>query len=125
MKSQYQLVGFINLFNIIPDFVFPVFKKGNELYFQEGENNYIKRFGIIKQNIIEKIIPLDNIYNNRPIIIGLDSQPIYAFQESKQNIIYGIASEIKRYFKKYIPLNNILKHEIADFLEDISSEKKI
>lgn len=29
----YKLVGFINLYNIIPDFVYPVFSAHNKFYF--------------------------------------------------------------------------------------------
>ncbi len=42
--SCYKLVGFINLYNIIPDFVYPVFSAHNKFYFQDGKSIFINKF---------------------------------------------------------------------------------
>ena len=123
MKSQYKLVGFINLFNIVPDFVLPVFENENQLYFQERKNNSILEFSEAKQTIRDRIILLDAINDNLPCsFVEIDSSPIYAFQENSQKVIFGDADVLKNYFENYTPSNDVLNSEISDFLEEISTE---
>ena len=44
MKKKYELVGFVNLLNIRPGFVYPIFKNNGRYYFQHGEDNRICEF---------------------------------------------------------------------------------
>lgn len=124
MNLKYKLIGFVNLFNIVPDFVLPIFKKEDKLYFQEGKDDEILKFGEAKQNIINKIIPFDKVCNNNiNLLFDINSKPIYAFQENSKKVICGVSSVLMTYFKAYEPSNDVLKSEILDFLKDIPIEK--
>ena len=58
MLNKYKLIGFINLFGVIPDFVFPVFENEGEYYFQHGNNDRIEEFEKVKGDLYKQIIPL-------------------------------------------------------------------
>ena len=58
MLNKYKLIGFINLFGVIPDFVFPVFENEGEYYFQHGNNDRIEEFEKVKSDLYKQIIPL-------------------------------------------------------------------
>ncbi len=59
MLNKYKLIGFLNLFNIVPDFVVPVFESKEKYYFQDGEQDRIKEFVEAKKSVTEHLIPLD------------------------------------------------------------------
>lgn len=123
MGIQYKLIGFINLFNIVPDFVLPVFDLNGDLFFQVGEYDQIKRFGKAKVSIREKIISNspDFFSNISTQFFDIYSKPVYAFQNSEKDIVYGDSSFIRKYFKNYSPNNKVLASEISDFLKDLPS----
>ena len=37
--GQYKLFGTMNMFDFVPDFVYPVFEKNGEYYFQNSDNS--------------------------------------------------------------------------------------
>lgn len=123
MNSKYKLIGFLNMFNIVPDFVFPVFEFNGNLFFQEGKNDKIEKFSIAKSAIRTKIIPLcsNNISNISDEMFDITSNPIYAFQTVDHEVIYGNSSFLKLFFHSYSPENEVLASEINDFLESIPS----
>ena len=125
MRTQYKLIGFLNMFDIIPDFDFPIFEKNGNLFFQVGKNDKIEEFEEAKNTIKARVIPIssNSTNNNEPILIDVFSRPIYAFQETENQIVYGNSSFFKIYFKTYSPKNKILRREIRDFFEDISSNR--
>lgn len=124
MNTKYKLIGFLNMFNIIPDFVFPVFESNGDLFFQEGENDKIEKYGIAKAAIRTRIIPVDsnsfsNIGSN---MFDISSSPVYAFQ-TREQIIYGTSSFIRKFLEEYTPENEIIAEEIIDFLENLPKHK--
>lgn len=125
MSSEYKLIGFLNLFNIIPDFVLPVFEFNGELFFQEGELDVIESFSKAKPSIRKKIIPLDsNINDNSDVLFDLSSKPVYAFETIDKQVVYGDSYFLRRFFQNYIPENEVLASEINDFLETLPSQEE-
>ena len=126
MGIQYKLIGFLNMFKIIPDFVLPIFEFNGKLYFQEGEFDTIHNFSLAKESVANHIIPLDSNSSKYLSSVYFDtcSKPIYAFQENENNVICGDSTFLKSFFKSYRPCNDILSSEIRDFLKDISLPKK-
>jgi len=124
MLNKYKLVGFLNLFNIVPDFVVPVFESKEKYYFQDGEQDRIKEFIEAKKSVTEHLIPLDCVVSN-DIFVGKyydsNSKPIYAFQ-TKDHVICGESSFLKQFFKTYTPSNEILETQIKEFLQELPPE---
>ena len=117
MVEVYKLVGFINLFDVIPDFVFPVFEFAGKFYFQHGDQNQITEFIEIREDILPRIIPLPR---KTTITITLQSDPIYAFQCNENTVEYGEASYLKEYLVRFDTQDVILKKEIKDFFDEVS-----
>ena len=125
MKRTYKIIGFLNLFDITPDFVIPVFESNGNLYFQEGKNDKIEKYSSAKPSIAPRVIPLtpkdiSDTYNN---LFDVSSDPIYAFQTEKQ-VVYGTSPFMKKYFSKYFSEDKLLLAEISDFLQDIQKIKE-
>lgn len=125
MNNKYKLIGFLNMFNIIPDFVFPVFELNGRIFFQEGENDKIQRFSIAKSTIQSKIIPVDmnTITNISTDLFDAFSDPIYAFQNDDQQVVYGNSSFLRQFFETFLPDNEVLALEISDFLDSLPEQK--
>ncbi len=126
MNTKYKLIGFLNMFNIVPDFVLPVFEFNGNLFFQEGENDRIKEFSLAKETIRSKIIPLDSSNIKSNVVLNsleISSHPIYAFQ-TENNIVCGDSSYLRCFFEKYFPDNDVLSSVIQDFLDSIPQHKK-
>lgn len=118
MTERYTLIGTLNLLGIFPDFVLPVFKRGETYYFQDGENNIINRFEKVKETAISRIVPiLDN--RHKAITINVYSAPIYAFQSDENHFVIGDAHHLCSFFKTYHSKNEILTKEINDFYHDV------
>lgn len=122
MERNYTLIGFLNLFGIVPDFVLPVFEYEGSLFFQEGNNDVIKQFGIAKEAIRDRILPLNQEIGAK-IELNILSRPIYAFQESDSEIVWGNSDFFRSFFDLYYATNEVLGSMINDFLSEISMPK--
>lgn len=117
MVKRYELIGFINMFNIIPDFVFPVFICDNKYYFQDGNNIQVDNFIEIKETVYSKIQFKNDIKANLKYLTVRNS-PIYAFQINKNDIYYGKLKEFLNYIKRYNTEDSILQDEINNFINE-------
>lgn len=124
MHTKYKLIGFLNMFNIVPDFVFPVFEFNGDFFFQEGENDKIKSYSPAKSSIRTKIIPVvsDTISNIRSSLFDISSDPIYAFQTEEQ-VVYGTSAFLQQFFETYSPTNEVITLEIRNFLKSLPKPK--
>lgn len=124
MNTKYKLIGFLNMFNIVPDFIFPVFEFNGDLFFQEGENDTIKSYSPAKSSIRTRIIPVvsNAISDIGSSLFDISSDPIYAFQTDKQ-VVYGTSSFLRQFFEAYSPTNEVIALEIRDFLESLPKPK--
>lgn len=127
--EYYRLIGFLNMFEIVPDFVYPVFRRENILYIQTGENDQLKEYVALKPTIYSRIIRFSDIDTIRGIkkntILTLLSRPLYAFQLKEKEIVCGNSGYILEFLKKYVSSDNILMEEIADFEKEIRNINSI
>ena len=89
MLEQYKLVGTMNIFGLIPDFVYPIFESKGKYFFQNSDNclNIDSFDEIYGENNINRINLLDTT-NNRLIKISPNGLSTLA---SSLNIIPTIA----------------------------------
>ena len=125
MNEQYKLVGVLNLYEVVPDFVYPIFEKDKKYYFLvicEKELK-IKGFEMENTSAIKRIKFLDNIKSNlsEEIILTKESEPIFAFQLSYEHVHIGFYKEFKQYFDKYEADNEVLKSIIKDFFDIVGT----
>ena len=102
MGNAYKLVGFINMLDMRPGFVYSVFENNGKYYFQHGINNTLFRFVEVQENVMDKLIPLTE---DRDIRITLESNPIYAYQKRNGSIKFGNIATMKRYVSDGISIN--------------------
>lgn len=120
--KQYELYGFLNMFEIVPDFVFPIFQSKNRYYFQDGENDMITGFVPVNSLACTRVQQIGNykrIIGIKNKKLEINSKPIYAFQTSKSEIICGESKMMLNFFNSYQTENLILKEEIQDFINEI------
>lgn len=122
--KRYKLIGFINMFQIIPDFVYPVFSFGNSLYLQIGENNHIEGFTVLKTELYSNIIRKEDVniissIKEQDIFLTVDSKPLYGFQLGKKEIICDVSGAMLHFFEKYTTHDVILINEIEEFKKEI------
>lgn len=62
MQETYKLVGILDLFGVVPNFVYPVFEKDSQYYFLVYDENAKKigRFEPVKSSCISRIVYLSN-----------------------------------------------------------------
>ena len=118
MHNLYKLIGFIDLFDIIPNFVYPVFEKEGRWFFQHGHQDRVEEFVEVKQSVFSRLIPV-NEWEEDKIIIDITSNPIYAFREDADKIEYGDSYFFQKYFKYYTTRDVLLQKKIEDFLGEI------
>lgn len=123
--KQYELCGFLNMFDIVPDFVYPIFKCENTFYFLDGSKDKIDNFIPVKSSIYERVQIISNyetIIGTKSELLTINSRPLYAFQTKQNEIVCGNAEFILGFFNSYTTSNIILTEEIEDFkmeLDDI------
>lgn len=128
MNSNYKLVGFLNMFDITPDFVYPVFEcdEDKNLYFQcEDDEDKLKNicFIQIKKDALDKIIFLKDIKHNIKDTqrkITINSEPIFGFQVSENEVKFGNYEYFKNFFNTFYSTNQTLTNQISAFLEEYS-----
>lgn len=128
--KRYKLVGFINMFEIIPDFVYPVFSFGDCLFLQTGEDDHIEEFMVLKTELYSNIIRKEDIkiissIKEQDIDLTVDSKPLYGFQLRKKTIICDVSSAMVDFFEKYVTHDAILINEIEEFKKEIQASNII
>lgn len=121
--KEYKLFGFLNMFELVPDFIIPIFELQNIFYIQEGENDQISAIVPLKQEFYSKVIAMNKYrhvqYLPDHLYITTTSSPKYAFQSSKNNIVFGDSKVLLEYLDTFYTTDDILKQEIDDFRDDI------
>lgn len=128
MNYNYKLVGFLNMFDITPEFVYPVFEcdEDKKLYFQcEDDEDKLKNicFIQIKEDALDKITFLENTKHNirdTQRKITINSESIFGFQISENEVKFGNFEYFKNFFNTYKTSDTILANEISSFLEEYS-----
>lgn len=124
-ENVYKLVGFLNMFDLVPGFVYPVFKsmteKTDDFYLQNGENDKLNEFVVLKEEYRSKV--LSSGVDNRPCLLTVDSKPIYAFQIGSI-FLYGDSSRMIELIQDFKTDDELTIQEIKDFYEEIGYEKQ-
>lgn len=118
--EKYRLVGIMNMFDIVPDFVMPIFENNNKLYFQIGKMKTltITEFTPVKESAIKHVILFDKLTNNlrQPKKLTLEDDPLFSFQTSKNYVFIGTYEEMKEYLLSFETTDEKLIENIEDFL---------
>lgn len=123
MDSSYEFVGVVNLFDIYPDFLFPIYKNKNRFFFHNGAKNRIYNFEPVTMAIIDKIIYLDCkdvfICNKAKNKYYFEHDvPVYAFQRNRGEIFCAEAGEMVAYLKMFKTEDKILFRQINRFIKE-------
>lgn len=121
MSDSYKFVGVLNLFDVYPDFVFPIYKKDDKLFFHNGENNRIFNFDEVTNSVLDKIIYINNtdinIINNAKSVYYYDtSAPVYAFQKDEHEIFCSDLEDMILFLSRFVTEDIILKKQIDLFI---------
>lgn len=122
MFAPYNFFGILNMFNICPDFVFPIFER-NGIYFFEDvseETGKIKGFVPVKQDAIYLIKSSENFKLSKTLdsSFSIGSLALIAFQLSDSYLQIGTVSELKSFLSTYKTEDKILNDEIQAFFEE-------
>lgn len=126
MQSNYKLVGILNLFDIVPDFVYPIFERDSQYYFITGDQEDLKTegFEVVKDAAVKRIIRLSDLKINefKQREFSKESNPIFAFQVSETEVYFGFFEEIKEFLKDFETEDEILKVTIEDFINNTGNK---
>lgn len=119
-KEKYKLVGILNLFDVIPDFVYPIFEKDNQYFFQHGDDESLKRLDFlpVKESAIDRIVLLKDLKVNKlpQIWFSVSSKPLFGFHFSDNEVYLGFFEEMAEFLKSFKTEDDILVKEIREFL---------
>ena len=132
-NSSFKLIGMLNMFDIIPAFVIPIFiclqddpEEPNEMnkpfYFQVGDDendtlicfSKLENYGEYYKQRVRKLAQ-NNSYADT--VFNVYSTPLYAFQYSETDVHFGDYFEIKDFLTVYQTEDELLKEQIQDFLQ--------
>jgi len=130
--SGFKLIGVLNMLEIIPNFVIPIFINMREelvepnimnkpFYFQVGSDEedtmeYFAKLDEYEQvpKQIVSILEEKNSYARETF--DVKSSPLYAFQYTNTDVMLGNYLEMKEFFKSYKTEDENLQEQIQDFL---------
>ena len=134
-KHAYELYGFLNMFGVVPDFVYPVFLHRGELYLQSGKKDWVDEFAKLRDSAEKYVINIDKICleyleqdiwkqgtanSGHVVSRNVNEKALYGFQLSEEKIIYGESEYMLRFLKQqYVTHDPILKKEINDFQKEL------
>lgn len=129
-KNQYKLFGTMNMFDFLPDFVYPVFENNGKYYFQNSDNSIeIDSFyEICGEEHINRIRPLASSFNkliNVKEHYTVGDEPLVAFQTSEENYFIGTSDVFNEFIKDIKIENQILSKTITDFQNEIKLAKSL
>lgn len=121
-KEKYKLVGILNVFDVIPDFIYPIFERDNQHFFQQGDDKSLKleEFVLVKESVIDRIVLLKDLQVNASpqTEFTISSKPLFGFQFSDEEVYLGFYEEMKEFLLSFETEDTILKKEISDFLHN-------
>lgn len=121
--KRFILCGYINLFGIIPDFVYPVYYQNGKYFFAHGDKFYIKNFFRVKDDYISEIHQLPEKYGQIQRQVG--NEQIYIYEKSYGEILLGTGYRLVKKISDIRIDNRILHNILVEFREDFSEEKVI
>lgn len=92
--KNYKLIGLVNVFSIVPDFIMLVYRKENELYFRD--NIITTDFKPVPIYLRPKIVPLVNIPKK-----AAEGEKLFAFQFDTDDVFIGDFEGMKEFFETF------------------------
>lgn len=120
-QGYYKLYGIMNFFDIVPDFVRPIFEKDNDYFFQTfNESTQEIEFAKVKESAIQHITPLSFLFvsGNYSLQDKYYSVALYAFQTTKKAVVISDFDGMVKFLSLYKTDNEILKNSIKQFIEE-------
>lgn len=119
-EKQYYLAGFVNLFNVVPTFVYPVFVRNGQYFLEDGETDTIQSFRKfdIQPHIIHSFYPLSA---KKYSAYKVGSWTVYAFMtDEHSDIKFGDIYYIRDFLTDYCTLvkDEYVLDEIDIFLKE-------
>lgn len=126
MVRTYKPYGVVNVFNVIPSFVYVVLESDGEFYFpHDNDDSFIvKYFHKVPSSVIKNMKPFGEFVCNQkpPKEITLNSDFIFAFQVNEKELQIGTSNDLISFFSTYETNNEILKKEIEDFIQEVKNQ---
>ncbi len=129
-KNNYKLFGTMNMFDIVPNFVFPVFENQGKYYLQNSDNTteIDSFYEIVGKKYLNKIKPLTSSFNKMINIKDnymVNDEPLVAFQISKENYFIGTINVFNDFIKSIQIENEMLSKSILDFQNEVKLAKSL
>ena len=119
MLCTYNLVGIVNPFKTIPDFVIPIFRSGYNYFMQvcDETTKKIDSFEPVKTTYLKEMVMIKVLKNNLTHIVEktVYNPSIYAFLSFENEVYFGEYDEMKRYLFYFETESSILKRTINEF----------
>lgn len=125
---HYELVGTINLFDVVPEFVIPVFKNEHSYFIQNRSNTVnIDAFDIITvPNMLKIIKPLNKgdliIPSNKFDYVEGD-EVVLGYQVDESKIFIGTLAEFEQYIKENPIKDEFMSKEVPHVIEELKYKK--
>lgn len=122
MAKLYKTYGIVNVFDIIPDFVFVVVERDGIFYFPyANELSKIKYFYNVPPSVIKRIQPFSKFTCSKILDneLTVDSDFPFAFQVNEKDLQIGTSNELISFFSTYKTNDNILKEKIETFIKGL------
>lgn len=121
-QGYYKLYGIMNFFDIVPDFVRPIFEKDNDYFFQTfNESTQEIEFAKVKESAIQHITPLSLLCVSGNYFLQDKSYSVglFAFQTSKRSVVICDSEGMVNFLSLYKTDDEVLKKILNDLLKKI------
>lgn len=125
--KHYKLYGYLNMFGLIPDFVYPVYIQDNKYYLANGNCERIEHFYQLKSDYVELVRKLPQWYTQ--IVKSEGSEQLYIYLMSDGQYLIGNGYKLLKQLKKIKVENEVLQNSVNRFIlqfqdkENISNKK--
>lgn len=120
MVRAYKPYGIVNIFNVVPSFVYVVLERDGKFYFPHDDYDSLKieYFHEVPSSVIKNVKPFDEFICNKqlPKELTLNSDFPFAFQVNEKELQIGTCSDLISFFNTYETNSETLKKEIIDFI---------
>ena len=118
--KNFRLIGYLNLFMLIPDFVYPIYYREGKFYFADGDAYFIRDFVELKDSMQSEIQP---VTLDKKILRTIGSEQIYAYLLTDNTLITGTGESVYKQLKS-LPENQLKQRsDLLDFYSDFSTGK--
>lgn len=121
-SEKYKLVGVINQYGVVPEFVYPVFEQDGNYYIQDGADDFtIDCFELLTdEKSIKSIKPLNDfsvIYAEKKITFTIGENKLLGFDFGRNYLFLGDYNAFKHYVGNINMSDEFMKIEIPYYIE--------